>query len=240
MSRSTTLARLAAVAATVALSTTGVVTGAAHARDSLVPGVDVPLGDIAAYPYSNSSIGSPTTGNDPSLTRVVSRTHGNVSIVHEVVGDNIGSPGTPVTYRTTLSATDGPARQVTHIASDTTGLLATPGNTTTAPRGAKVIYTRPDGTRVTESLVPTADALGRWAVDGVSWPVDPATGTTVVFEITYEWNSTPLVSPSTGMVPADDKLYMEISGLEPLTWSFTGLRVVCADGCNSAAALPGS
>ena len=194
MSRSTTLARLAAVAATVARATTGVVTGAAHARDSLVPGVDVPLGDIAAYPYSNSSIGSPTTGNDPSLTRVVSRTHGNVSIVHEVVGDNIGSPGTPITYRTTLSATDGPARQVTHIASDTTGLLATPGNTTTAPRGAKVTYTRPDGTRVTESLVPTAD----------------------------------------------DKLYMEISGLEPLTWSFTGLRVVCADGCNSAAALPGS
>ncbi|SDD89897.1 hypothetical protein [Rhodococcus tukisamuensis] len=146
------LARLVTVAAT-ALLATGAVTGVAGAAGS-------------------ADLGSLSDDSSRTATKV----YDNITVTREIVDTNVGLPGDTFTYRTTISAVDGPARQVTRIEETPEG---------PAPRlrncyhrtGATVTYTDATGSRVTDTVM-------RVAATG-SWTVDAATGATVVYESTY-------------------------------------------------------
>lgn len=141
---------------------------------------------------SDFGLGVPNhPGLIPTATRTATRTAENVSVTREVIGPNSGYAGDKITFRTTISATAGPARQVARIIEREQLMFYVPDT-------AKLTYTGADGTRTTEAVTPirvpaTYDGAGRtdpggMQVSSAGWPVSAETGATVVFEITYQWN----------------------------------------------------
>ncbi|MGW6376882.1 hypothetical protein ACWFRB_12565 [Rhodococcus sp. NPDC055112] len=205
---STPIRLLAAATATAALLAAGV-TGIATAQ-------------------SADAFGS----HDASATRVT-KTHDNLTVTHEIVGSNVGYLGDEVHYRTTVSATDGPARTITGIADSVSDFYGCSRSWTSAQSGA-VTYTNAAGERVTDSMPyvrPGYPAVG-------SWTVDPAAGTTVVYDsvrllqnarggfaVGCDWyaDSRPVNMPSA--------LTVDIDGLDRLTWKPTGVVTSCAAEC---------
>ncbi|MFC7447523.1 hypothetical protein [Rhodococcus daqingensis] len=209
-------------AATAALVVGGFVTGTGSAVAA----------DTGSAATGSTSSGS--SGVDPTLSRSATITHGNLSITRAIVGNNVGVAGDTVTYRTTFSATDGPARQVTRIYEAVNTSYGRP------PMGfkeANVTYTDPSGSVVTEKVP--------YAPDGAvgAWPVDAATGTTVVYESTYRFKD-----PSLGFAIGYDSYWptenidnwvsIDATGLDTLKWSPTGVTVTCLYGCSSYLSLP--
>lgn len=209
--RRRTVARLAVTAAATALLAAGV-TGIAAAQ-------------------------SADAGSAADTTRATT-THDNLTVTHEIIGSDVGFIGDQVHYRTTVSATDGPARQVTGIDESIWDLKGCYNTWTTAKSGT-VTYTNDSGERVTESM-PYDD--GEYPAAG-SWTVDPAAGTTVMYDTVREFRNA-----SGGFAVGCDwagnaspsnikaSLWVQADGLEPLKWSPTGVTVTCALACQ----LPGS
>ncbi|SDD89955.1 hypothetical protein [Rhodococcus tukisamuensis] len=212
-----TLTRLAAAAATatVLLLTGTGVAGAAGSADLL------------------NGLGS--TVNNPDLTATATKAHGNLSVTREIIGKNTGHAGETLTYRTTVSAADGPARNVTRIKE----LIEKPHNGTYLTEvSGKLTYTDATGARVTDALRPS----GIGTVTG-SWPVDAATGATVVHETTYQWND-PNVGlgpkpPCSGECPPVDpaalnsSVSVDVTGLATLDWNPTGVLASCTFDCSN-------
>lgn len=209
-----TLPRLAAAAATAAvllLTGTGVA-GAAGSADLL------------------NGLGS--TVNNPDLTTTATKAHGNLSVTREIVGKNTGHAGETLTFRTTVSAVDGPARTVTRIKE----LVEKPhtGTLLTEVSG-KLTYTDATGARVTDDLVPS----GIGTVTG-SWPVDAATGATVVHETTYTWTTpqvglgptTPCPGPCVDLEAVNSSVTVDATGLGTLDWNPTGVQAACILDCS--------
>ncbi|MFC9787746.1 hypothetical protein [Rhodococcus sp. NPDC127528] len=209
--RRRTLARLAVTTAATALLAAGV-TGIATAQ-------------------------SADTGS--ATTKRATTTHDNLTVTHEIIGSNIGLEGDEIHYRTTISAADGPARQVTGIEefiSDRVGCF----NTWTTAKSGTVTYTNDSGERVSESM-PYVRGHEYAAVG--SWTVDPAAGTTVAYDTVREFR-TAFGGPAVGCdweghaSPSniDASLTVRVDGLAPLDWRPTGVTVTCAASC----LIPGS
>ncbi|MFI6428908.1 hypothetical protein [Rhodococcus oryzae] len=173
MSRpATTTRRVAAAVAATTLAVSGLIAG---------------VGTAGAVGSSDFGIGAPS---HPELIPSATRTAENVSVTREVVGPNAGYAGDEITFRTTISATSAPARQVTRII-ERRGLMSYVPNT------AKLTYTDANGIRTTEAVTPTLIAAtydglnmtdpGGWEVSNAGWPIAAESGATVVLEITYKW-----------------------------------------------------
>lgn len=191
-----------------------------------------------ATAQSADAVGSAATpGHDASATRATT-THDNLAVTHEVVGPNIGFTGDEIHYRTTISATNGPARLVTEIDQinetlDVCGIFRWQ-----MPVSGTVTYTNPTGARVT-------DSASAWGAAG-SWTVDPAAGSTVVYDTVYKLQN-PHLGPAVGCgrtaapearsgtnasgVNLDARLIVSADGLDTLDWSPTGVTVSCALSC---------
>ncbi|MFD4183897.1 hypothetical protein [Rhodococcus sp. NPDC058514] len=212
-------ARVATAAAAAALLAAGV-TGTATAQSADAVG-------SAAAP-----------GHDASATHATT-THDNLAVTHEAIGPNIGFAGDEIHYRTTISATNGPARQVTAIqqvneTADPCGIRKWQ-----IPVSGTVTYTNPTGERVTDSTNLYGGAAG-------SWTVDPTAGSTVVYDTVYALQN-PNLGPAVGCgrttdpvtrsdagaagVNLDALLLVSADSLNTLTWSPTGVTVSCALGC---------
>ncbi|MFC4602483.1 hypothetical protein [Rhodococcus kronopolitis] len=206
-----TVARLAVTAAATALLATGV-TGIAAAQSAV-------------------------TGSAADTTRATT-THDNLTVTHEIIGNSTGYVGDEVHYRTTVSATDGPARQVTGIDESIWDLVGCTGTWMTAESGT-VTYTNDSGERVTESM--RYDDWGNDYPAVGSWTVDPAAGTTVTYDTVHEFrNAREVGGVSIGCEwagqaasPSNIKASLTVhsDGLEPLDWRPTGVTVTCALGC---------
>ncbi|SDD89828.1 hypothetical protein SAMN05444580_107185 [Rhodococcus tukisamuensis] len=191
---------------------------------------------IAASVTGIATAQSADTGS--ANTKRATTTHDNLTVTHEVIGSNIGLEGDEIHYRTTISATDGPARQVTGIAEGLVDLVGCYATWTTAKSGT-VTYTNNSGERVSESM--PRNGYSYPAVG--SWTVDPAAGTTVVYDTVREFNSTlggfavgcdwaGNASPSN----IDAVLTVRVDGLDTLDWRPTGVTATCASSC----LIPGS
>ncbi|MGW6376883.1 hypothetical protein ACWFRB_12570 [Rhodococcus sp. NPDC055112] len=189
-----------------------------------------------AAAQSADAVGSAATpGHDASATRATT-THHNLAVTHEVVGPNIGFEGDEMHYRTTISATDGPARQVTEIDQINETADACGNRRWQWPVSGTVTYTNPTGERVT-------DSTSAWGAAG-AWTVD--TGSTVVYDTVYKLQN-PKLGPAVGCgrttepearsatgepgVNLDARLIVSADGLDALDWSPTGVTVSCALGC---------
>jgi hypothetical protein len=216
-----TLARLATTAAAAALLVAGV-TGTAAAQSA-----DLVFGSAAAIDGHDSTATSATT------------TYENLNVTHEIIGSNLGMLGDTIKYRTTISATDGPARKVNKInwyaeQADCTGY-----HRWQVVRSATVTYTNESGERVTEPT--TGQASG-------SWTVDPASGATVVQDLVVQLTN-PTTGPAVGCRAAaaqtsatdaygfnlDTYLNIGVDGLDEFRWIPTGVTASCVLGCT----LPG-
>ncbi|MGW6376881.1 hypothetical protein ACWFRB_12560 [Rhodococcus sp. NPDC055112] len=211
-----TVARLAAATAAAALLAAGV-TGPATAQ-------------------SADAFGS----HDASATRAT-KTHDNLTITHEIVGSNVGYLGDEVHYRTTVSATDGPARTITGIEEGISDLVGCSNSWTLAKSGT-VTYTNTSGAQVSESMPKVlANVMTRtYEYPAVgSWTVDPAAGTTVVydsvrvlrnarggFSMGCDWEGN--ASPSN----MNAYLTVRADGLALLDWRPTGVTASCALACS--------
>ncbi|MFE3290591.1 hypothetical protein [Rhodococcus sp. NPDC059234] len=214
-----TVARLAITTAAAALLAAGV-TGIAAAQSADA------VGSVAA------------PGHDASATRATT-THDNLAVTHEVVGPNIGFVGDEIHYRTTISATNGPARQVTQIQQVNETLDVCGIRKWQRPVSGTVTYTNPTGERVSTPTDPYRGASG-------SWTVDPTTGSTVVYDAVYELQN-PNLGPAVGCgrtaapeersatgepgVNLNARLIVSADGVTTLDWSPTGVTVSCAAGC---------
>ncbi|MFD1813412.1 hypothetical protein [Rhodococcus gannanensis] len=180
-------------------------------------------------------------GHDATATHSTT-THGNLTITHEVIGPNIGFYGDEIHYRTTISATEGPARQVTAINQLNENGGCT-GHDWTVPISGTVTYTNQAGARVTDSTSLYDGAAG-------SWTVDRTTDSTVVYDTVYEFYN-PSLGIGTGCgrmadpetradtgeagergLNLDAALRVEADGLDTLYWSPTGVTVSCALSCD--------
>jgi hypothetical protein len=186
-------------------------------------------------------------GHDATATHSTT-THGNLTITHEVIGPNIGFFGDEIHYRTTISAAEGPARQVTAVNQVNENGGCT-GHDWTVPVSGTVTYTNQAGARVTDSTSLYEGAAG-------SWTVDRTTGSTVVYDTVYELHNPslgigtgcgrmadPVTRADTGEAgeagEADERglnldaaLRVEADGLDTLYWSPTGVTVSCALSCD--------
>ncbi|TJZ81460.1 hypothetical protein FCG67_02215 [Rhodococcus oryzae] len=203
MPRPTTLTRhVATIVATTALVVSGLVAG---------------VGTAGAIGSSDFGIGLP---NHPELIPTATRTAENVSVTREVIGPNAGYAGDKITFKTTISAAAGPARQVTRIV-DRAQLMSYVPNT------AKLTYTSADGTRTTEAVTPTYvkatyDGLnltdqGGMEVSSAGWPISVDSGATVVFEITYQWIDF-RGRPSMEDGVAYTGVGIDVTGLDTMDW----------------------
>jgi hypothetical protein len=202
VSRPTTLTRrVAAIVATTALLVSGLAAGTASALGSADLGVGFP--------------------NHPELIPTAIRTAENVSVTREVIGPNAGYAGDKITFRTTISATAGPARQVTRII-DRAQLMSYVPNT------AKLTYTSANGIRTTEAVTPTYvkatyDGVnqtdqGGMEISSAGWPISVVeSGATVVFEITYQWLDF-RGRPSMEDGVAHAGVGIDVTGLDTLDW----------------------
>lgn len=219
MSRPTTLTRrVATVVATTALLVSGLAAGAAQAQDGSS------LGDLGS------------SNNNPDLPRTATITHGNTTITREIVGNNQGYAGDTVTYRTTISATEGPAREITRVSEGERYEVCQVQGLPTAT----ITYTSGAGSRVTDTVEPAWPPTGSdgYTVVG-SWPIDAATGATVVYESTYKWVD-PAIGPTecsafggpSNPAVRDTPVRLDISGLDTLNWKPTGVEAACLDSCD--------
>ena len=138
--------------------------------------------------------GSGVGGVDPTLGRSVTITQDNLSITREVVGDNTGTVGDTITYRTTVAAVDGPAREITRISEDRAYVYAySEVNTYMDFTSAEITHTTTSGDRVTDTValtpMPDRDAVGSWRVDAAN---------TVVYESTYTFKAEVSGMPQNG------------------------------------------
>jgi hypothetical protein len=200
---------VAVTATTAALITSGFLTGAGNA----------------------SAAGSADAGSsytDTAVTRSATTTYANLSITREIIGNNVGVVGNTVRYRTTISAVDGPAREITAFRDRTTDREF--ARHPMLSRNATVTYTDPSGSVVT-------DEIGAYA--NGSWPVDAATGATVVYDATSEFKD-PAVGGSAWIGPTipsenfDNWLVMDVTGLDTLRWMGSGVTATCLFGCASS------
>lgn len=218
------IATTAAAAALLAAATTGVAT----AQSVIIPELFIPT--VAG------SVASGSAGLDPTTQRATT-THDNLTITQETIGGNTGLWGDQIHLRTTISATDGPARQVTRIegsVADRSGCY----HHWTDPKSGTVTYTNAAGERVTDSL-PYADLADNYTAVG-SWTVDPAEGTTVVYDNVREFTlevggagglacpGEPVVTKPYNMVTG---LVVDVDGLDRLDWNPTGVELTCTANC---------
>ncbi|MFD4183898.1 hypothetical protein [Rhodococcus sp. NPDC058514] len=176
-------------------------------------------------------------------TKRATTTHDNLTVTHEIIGSNIGMVGDEIHYRTTVSATDGPARQVTGIEEFIWDLVGCYSTWTTAKSGT-VTYTNDSGKQVTEPMPIDNRYINGYQYPAVgSWTVDPAAGTTVVYDtvrkfqtagggfaVGCDWAGD--ASPSN----IDASLKVRVDGLDTLDWRPTGVTATCAFYCM----VPGS
>lgn len=214
-----TAARITTVAAATALLAAGI-TGIANAQSADA------VGSVAA------------PGHDSTATHATI-THDNLTVTNEIIGGNIGFIGDEIHYRTTISATDGPSRQVTEILQIPERYDPCGFRKWLIPLSGAVTYTNQAGERVTEST-PNV-----WGGAVGSWAVDPAADSTVVYDTVYQLND-PTKGPAIGCgrtttqsafvtgpdsVNLESALRIDADGLDTLTWSPTGVTVTCVLNC---------
>ncbi|MFD1813409.1 hypothetical protein [Rhodococcus gannanensis] len=213
------VARLVTAGAAVALLAASV-TGVAAAQSA-----DLVFGSAAAV-----------QGHDSTATHATT-TYENLTVTHEIIGNNLGMLGDTIRYRTTISATDGPARQINEIDWHAFQKDCTGYHHWQVVRSGTVTYTNDAGERVTEPS--SGDASG-------SWTVDPANDTTVVQDLVVELFD-PNVGPAVGCgraaaaqsfvaTPANgfnlgNSLTIGADGLDDFRWSPTGVTVTCVLDC---------
>ncbi|MFC9787749.1 hypothetical protein [Rhodococcus sp. NPDC127528] len=216
-----TLARAATTATVAALMVVGL-TGVAGA-----------IGSADAVDAATGSAGP--AAHDPTATSATT-THGNLTVRHEIIGPNLGFAGETVHYRTTISAVEGPARQVTEISEYPEWYSCV--DPSLNRQSSTVTYTGAAGARTTDTVPPNYPARG-------SWTVDPASGTTVVYDSVYTYND-PRLGPAVGCRVADTAkpasagsvnltigLRISVAGLDTLNWYPTGVTATCTLDCQS-------
>jgi hypothetical protein len=213
------VARLVTAGAAVALLAASV-TGVAAAQST-----DLVFGSAAAV-----------DGHDSAATQATT-TFENLTVTHEIIGSNLGMLGDTIRYRTTISAADGPARQVNKIRWDAEQADCTGYHHWQLARSGTVTYINVSGERVTDATAGQT-ALG-------SWTVDPANDSTVVLDLVVNFTS-PTAGPAVGCGRAaaeqtsatdaygfnlDTYLTVGVDGLDDFRWSPTGVTASCILGC---------
>ncbi|MFD1813411.1 hypothetical protein [Rhodococcus gannanensis] len=191
-------------------------------------------GVLAAAMSIMSITGTATAADTGSVggDRTEVTTHGNLTITDAVVGPAVGFNGDTVTFRTTVSATEGTG-EVTSFFDQ--GLQPSTADHLTF-RSGTVTYTDPTGQRVTipavhggqdpnYTLSPLATLLGPWQLNA-------ATGATVVYESTFVFSNGRCFSCMFGPGDLDDVRHwvgVKATGLDMVHVS--GPRVTCLLGC---------
>jgi hypothetical protein len=184
---------------------------------------------LAAGVTGTATAQSAGTGSATSTERATT-THDNLTVTHEIVGGNTGFLGDTIHVRTTVSATDGPARQITGIWESVRDTFDCYGHWTNK-RSASMTYTNAAGERVTDAMPSSTPAAG-------SWRVDPVAGSTVVYDSVRTFAYGPggaqagcSVGVTTVPIGMDTRVVVHSDGLDPLDWNPTGVTLTCALGC---------
>ncbi|MFD1812654.1 hypothetical protein [Rhodococcus gannanensis] len=204
MSR-TTLRRVVSVAAATTLLAGGLFATAttASAQSSI-------LGDFG----SSASV--------PDIPASATVKVDNLSITKSIVGVNSIAIDGEVTYRTTISASDGPDRLIKRLVDlNPIGLLYVEGS-------AKVTAWQ-DGQMVTSSVDAAASVdVGTVVSNAAGWLVSAIGNKSVTFEVTYsvkDLNFTPGVF--------DSGLALEVDGMAELEWPEMGVKLNLVGSGNS-------
>lgn len=170
-------------------------------------------------------------------------TFDNITVTKEVVGADLRIPGTTFGYRTTVTTSGNPPREVTRL------LALEPGDNWTLARPvdgtAKVTYTATDGTRRTEpaqltwttwTLTDGSKSTG-WELSTAGWQI--SADQPLVLETRYRWIGQTQNAGHEGFYSSiDTGAALEVTGLGRIQKSAMGLRTECMSECSAALFTP--
>lgn len=172
----------------------------------------------------------------------VTATFGNIEVTKTIIGRDSRLAGETLTYRTTVSTTDGSDRAITKLLAIESGL----GTFEYVADSAKVSYTAADGTRKTEAahltwtpwtLPDGSQAYGGELSTG-GWQISAAN--TLVLETTHVWRHEKDILIGDGWIATDidTGVALDVPGLGVVAKRAMGLPVSCYQRCSTTSRGP--